>query len=568
MRASLLKAVMLGILCTLVCPGPAQGDWDTVNTGFKVKNRHKTKTLTSWKIEMSGDGEFAGTSVTNGDGTPLTGFTAKITNPGGRVIVELTGGNLAPGGAQNIIVWFNGTRHSYPSVVKDYKEDERDDLSTVQERGNTVFTDSEVIYGGPEGRVFLGMLIPPATYGFFYQITNQDPVETVHTLSLNLGSASAEPYGFGVLPFPHDGVRETHEADEDGLIDREAKFEELGLEPGVFPLYWGYDPAGGQVIADFGGGIWPGQCSNVFYFFCDQTCNARSVPESELFMGSGPVTVQCLVPSLGGPWEEPFDVYEVGSSLHGQGRWKGWDNDPAFDAIVSDVQARSAPHSVEIAGSSDLVQEFEGFTAGKWQFTAWQYIPGDFSSNSGEPFAGTYFILLNNYADGGPHEECDWSVQMNFDSNDGMLKVYHGNGLNTVDVPYIPDEWVELQVVIDLDQDLTQIYYDDAFVVEYSWTGGVLGGGGGALNIGAVDLFANQSTSVFWDDLSIEPYVPECPGDLDGDADVDLSDLAQLLAHYGTPSGADYEDGDLDGDGDVDLSDLAALLAVYGTTCE
>jgi len=54
------------------------------------------------------------------------------------------------------------------------------------------------------------------------------------------------------------------------------------------------------------------------------------------------------------------------------------------------------------------------------------------------------------------------------------------------------------------------------------------------------------------------------PGDLDGDGDVDLTDLAQLLANYGTTEGATYEDGDLDGDGDVDLTDLAILLSHYG----
>jgi C1A family cysteine protease len=59
----------------------------------------------------------------------------------------------------------------------------------------------------------------------------------------------------------------------------------------------------------------------------------------------------------------------------------------------------------------------------------------------------------------------------------------------------------------------------------------------------------------------------ECFGDLDGDDDVDLNDLATLLSHYGMASGAVYEDGDLDEDGDVDLTDLASLLSVYGTTC-
>ncbi len=58
-----------------------------------------------------------------------------------------------------------------------------------------------------------------------------------------------------------------------------------------------------------------------------------------------------------------------------------------------------------------------------------------------------------------------------------------------------------------------------------------------------------------------------CPGDLNGDGEIDLSDLAQLLANYRTTSGAAYEDGDLDGDGDVDLSDLAELLGRYHAGC-
>jgi len=59
-----------------------------------------------------------------------------------------------------------------------------------------------------------------------------------------------------------------------------------------------------------------------------------------------------------------------------------------------------------------------------------------------------------------------------------------------------------------------------------------------------------------------------CIGDLNGDGQVDLADLATLLANYGR---ADEEvlpeHGDLDWDGDVDLSDLSVLLARYGSVC-
>jgi hypothetical protein len=59
-------------------------------------------------------------------------------------------------------------------------------------------------------------------------------------------------------------------------------------------------------------------------------------------------------------------------------------------------------------------------------------------------------------------------------------------------------------------------------------------------------------------------------GDLNGDGEIGIADLAQLLSNYGMTSGATYEMGDIEplgGDSDVDLADLAALLAAYGTTC-
>jgi hypothetical protein len=46
------------------------------------------------------------------------------------------------------------------------------------------------------------------------------------------------------------------------------------------------------------------------------------------------------------------------------------------------------------------------------------------------------------------------------------------------------------------------------------------------------------------------------------------NDLSTYLSHYGESSGLCYPDGDLDGDRDVDLGDLADLLGAYGTVRE
>lgn len=51
--------------------------------------------------------------------------------------------------------------------------------------------------------------------------------------------------------------------------------------------------------------------------------------------------------------------------------------------------------------------------------------------------------------------------------------------------------------------------------------------------------------------------------DLDNDCEVSLSDLALLLANFGSPATV----GDIDGNGTVDLPDLATLLSRFGNVC-
>ncbi|MEP0845901.1 MAG: hypothetical protein HRF50_03660 [Phycisphaerae bacterium] len=80
-------------------------------------------------------------------------------------------------------------------------------------------------------------------------------------------------------------------------------------------------------------------------------------------------------------------------------------------------------------------------------------------------------------------------------------------------------------------------------------------------------VVSNGCGAVMSDTAYLHVGFPPCPGDLDGDAEVNLRDLSTLLTHFGQPYGASPLDGDTDGDHDVDLADLAALLTNYGTSC-
>lgn len=191
-------------------------------------------------------------------------------------------------------------------------------------------------------------------------------------------------------------------------------------------------------------------------------------------------------------WIDHFDTYVTGSQMHLQGGWKGWDSSPAAGALTSSTQARSPVNSVDVLAGTDLVHEYTGYTTGTWTYTAWQYIPTGMTGNQ-------YFILLNTYADGGPN---NWSTQVCFNSTAGtVVDDIPGDCSTAGTVNIVFDQWVELRVVIDLDANTQTFFYNGQLVYSDTWTEHI--SGGGVANIAAVDLFANGSTSVFYDDISL-----------------------------------------------------------------
>ncbi len=196
-------------------------------------------------------------------------------------------------------------------------------------------------------------------------------------------------------------------------------------------------------------------------------------------------------------WSDDFDSYATGSALHGQGGWECWDNNPDTTAYVSDDQARSTPNSCEIAWfggfSADIVQQFTDINTGTWIITAYLYVPSSMSGNS-------FFILMNDYQHGGPHNNPDWSLQIQFSASTGTIFDFNNAAAS---LPLVLDDWAPIIVEIDFGANSQTVYYDGTFLLEKSWTDGV--SPGGALNLAAIDLYADSatSTSVYWDDMSL-----------------------------------------------------------------
>jgi hypothetical protein len=189
-------------------------------------------------------------------------------------------------------------------------------------------------------------------------------------------------------------------------------------------------------------------------------------------------------------FSENFDSYAPGTPLHGVAGWKGWGNVAGAGAPVSNKYAYSGTNSVEVVGSADLVHEFTA-NGGLWKFTAMQYVPSGSTGN-------TYFIMLNQYDD--PGATNDWSVQLNYSLSGGTITAEAEGGSAVANIVY--DRWIELKFIIDLDANTCQWFYDGELIKTHTWDAN------GHKTIQALDLYGNNASSVYVDNIKLSMYDP------------------------------------------------------------
>jgi len=138
-------------------------------------------------------------------------------------------------------------------------------------------------------------------------------------------------------------------------------------------------------------------------------------------------------------WSDNFDSYGNGTGIIGQGAWVGWEQVGTDDALVTNTQSNSAPHSLAMGGATmvDVVPQFSGVTSGIQTLTVMTYVPGN--SVSGASDIG--FLSAHKGFQGATGTQ--WFGPLTLDMG---AKNVNGNAA----VPLVYDQWIPAQVVFDI----------------------------------------------------------------------------------------------------------------------
>lgn len=171
--------------------------------------------------------------------------------------------------------------------------------------------------------------------------------------------------------------------------------------------------------------------------------------------------------------------------------WTTWGNNPgtAEDGIISDIQSYSQFNSLLIENQSDVIHLLgeNNITSGIYIYSNLIFVP--------EGHCG-YFNLQKHLEPG-----IEWGFQVHFDAN-GSASCDAGAGSAAV-WTFSFDEWHQNELIIDLDNDHAEYWYDGTLMVAWPWSTGTYGNQQ-SISLGTANYYAwtgSANPKAYFDDI-------------------------------------------------------------------
>jgi hypothetical protein len=185
-----------------------------------------------------------------------------------------------------------------------------------------------------------------------------------------------------------------------------------------------------------------------------------------------------------------FEAYTAGVRLAQQSAsWTTWSGLPGSseDPFVTNAHGHSGVNSVVITQNNDLVKTYGSLITGKYVIAFYAYIPGGKAG---------YFNTLSGFTPN-PYE---WGMECYFDQW-GAGRAFCGSA-TVVNFSYPYNVWFPVDVIVDLNNDLAEMYVDYMLIHSWQWTAGS-SGNGSQLRLDANDFFgATVNDEMYVDDFS------------------------------------------------------------------
>jgi len=185
-------------------------------------------------------------------------------------------------------------------------------------------------------------------------------------------------------------------------------------------------------------------------------------------------------------WEDNFDSYDVGEelSLASGGAWFYWNK----DAVISSDQARSGSNSFYAFRETDWIEcarpysTDDAISSGHYELEFYIYVMSGYTAD--------FFIYGENTSGGASVGRIDFEAMPTYN-----MVYFYGNGAwSGTPITFTPETWVKVNIDIDIDEDLAQVYINDELGVSWGIYAGI-DNSSGITGILATDFYTNS-----WED--------------------------------------------------------------------